>query len=1068
MDHLRNSEPDHRDCNLEKLFPAYFTIDENLIVVDQGPLYSKLVGDFTGRIFTESFQIKRPGLKHFSFETLSEMSEVLFVLELKQKEIRFRGQFMTGSNGTTITFYGSPWMNSLEEFLTSGIQATDLALHDPLVDLLQVLKGQEIVTDDIRSLLGRISEQKEEIEQREIKYRELLTNLYDGVISFDENSNIIECNKALCNITEYSEEELLRMSGKDITYFEDWDIAKKSTEILRRDGFISNFKIRCITKSGKIKHIEISSNAIFIDGIYKGSRDIVRDVSERLKTEEMLRDLSMVSERTSNMVIIAGADRKILWVNKSFTDITGYSLEEVIGKIPGSVLQGKGTNPETVNEMRNALASGTNYKGLVLNYTKSGKAYWNEIAINPVVDATGKIEKYISVATDVTERIQKNEELLNSELRWKFALEGSGDGVFEFEVEKQKFYATDSLKSLLGFSNDIPDLDFEKLVELIHTSERESALNSFFAFISGKILTYRHELRLRKSNGEYVWILTRATVTKQDERGRPLVILGTTADITHIKETEKQLLIAKNEAEKASEYKNQFLATMSHEIRTPLNVIIGLTNIMLMSKPKGELKENLNTLSFSANHLLTLINDILDLSKIEAGKLEFNKADFDLYQTIKGVYNTFLPKCNEKKIELSFSIDGSIPIFLSGDSVRLIQILNNLVNNAVKFTERGFVTMKVRPISLNEKSVRLVFEVTDSGMGISQKNQKNIFNDFVQADKTIVHKFGGTGLGLSITKKLIELQGGVIKVKSKPGEGSLFYFELSFQIAKSKSGRGKPTIALKEKTLPLKGMNILLVEDIDANRKVAVSYLEHWGAKTICAVNGLEATERFKEGDYDILLIDLYMPVMNGFDAMKKIRKTKKGAYVPMIALTASAETNTIEKALQCGANASVSKPFDPQQLLETIICLTERNNIELTQDEQNENTDTEDEDSEHLPLKHIKLSILESAALGNKAFIIEMPEMLNREVPQILSECTSTLQKNDYESFANAIHKLKNSLMILGMTDLKKTLHALEENSRKQVNTNLIPKKYSTITEAWKEASGEVVLLLDKLVSGK
>ena len=1044
---------------ISQLFPAYIIVDTNLKIVSHGAIYQNLFGSIIGKNFGELFNVLRPKIEDVTYDELIAHQGMLLILQEKSHQIRIRGQFLSSGNNGNLIYCGSVWMNTIEEFESSPLSISSFALHDPLIEMLQILKGQEIITEDIKSLLRRISEQKELIEARGKKYRDLLENLYDSVISFDEESNIIECNKALCTLTGYSETELLTMTGKDITHPEDWEIARESTKKLQRDGYITNFQLRCLTKSGEVKHIEISSSAIVENGVYKGSRDIVRDITERRKSEEQLRDLSMVSENTSNMVIIADAERNIEWVNKSFINTTGYTLEEIKGKSPGKYLQGSDSDLETIKQISECLNRGEGFNGTILNFAKNGTPYWNELTINPVKDRDGKILKYISVATDVTERIQKNEELLNSELRWKFALEGSGDGVFEFDAQKQKFYATDSLKSLLGFDSDLPDLDFEQLITLIHPNERVAALDSFYEFISKKNLTYRHEIRLRKNNGDYVWVLTRATVTKYDAHGMPLIILGTTTDISHSKETEKELLQAKTEAEKASEYKNQFLSTMSHEIRTPLNAIIGLTNVMMMKKPTGEMKDDLSTLLFSANHLLTLINDVLDLSKIESGKIDFMHTEFDLYNTVKGVYQTFLPKTTEKKIDLSMSVDGSIPKLLNGDSLRLIQILNNLVNNAVKFTDKGSVSINVRPITFSGKKVKLLFEVTDTGMGISQKHQKNIFNDFVQADSTIVQKYGGTGLGLSITKKLIELQGGNIKVKSKFNEGSRFYFELSFDVALVKSKMNLPKLDPSAKDEPLKGIRVLLVEDIAVNTRVAKSYLDHWGAITVCAENGQEAIDIFRKENFDILFVDLFMPVMNGFDAMKKIRKLKKGGKVPMIALTASAETATIEKAIQAGANSYISKPFNPQELIDTISSYT------------NKFTPTEVEDDELSPepekrnsFEVINIEILESASLGNKTFILEMLEMMKKEVPVILNECKYSLEHKNYLAFADAIHKLKNSLMILGISSVKKTLETLEANSRKGKQTDKFEASFVEILSSWEKALLEINELIKEM----
>ncbi len=1038
---------------LNQLFPFFLIINKNMEITDEGRSYSKLTGTLLGKQFLNCFSILKP-TEIDTYEKLHSLKDQLFILQLKESNNHFRGQFIHSENNGDLIFCGSIWLHNLNELTQANLLRTDLAPHDSLFEMLQILNAKEMVSDDIKSLVARMGDQNEQIIKRENKYRELLDNLYDAVVSFDENSNIIECNKALCTITGYSEEELLKMSGKDITYEEDWNIARQSTIDLQEKGFISNFQLRIKTKSGSITDIEISSNAIYENGVYKGSRDIVRDISERKKTEERLRDLSMVTQETSNLIVIADKNRKIEWVNKGFTDVSGYSLEEVLGKKPGEFLQGTDTDPKIKESISIALNKGESFRGTILNYSKDGRQYWNELTINPVKDANGIIQKYISIATDVTELIKKNEELLNSELRWKFAIEGSGDGVFEFNVYQNKFYGTDSLKSLLGFDMEIPELEFTDLENLIHPEDTAESLDLFSQLLNGNSTNFRHELRLMNNNNEYIWILARAMVTKRDHLGMPLIVLGTTTDISHIKETEKELVAAKTEAEKGSEYKNQFLATMSHEIRTPLNAIIGLTNLMLLEKPTGELKGNLSTLSFSANHLLSLINDILDLSKIEAGKIDFNYTDFQLSKLMKGVHETFLQKCTEKNLELTYTVDESIPAVLKGDSIRLIQIMNNLVNNAVKFTDKGSVHISVKPAVAGTNKIRLLFEVKDTGIGISLKHQKDIFDDFVQADSSIVQKYGGTGLGLTIIKKLIELQDGKISVESKPGKGSRFYFELCFEIPDLKNTTINQDENTENEFGSLNGCRVLLVEDIAANQKVAVAYLNHWNAIPTCASNGKEALEMFSKNDYDILLIDLYMPIMNGFDTIKRIRKTKKGKSIPIVALTASAETNTLQKALDCGADLCISKPFNALELFKTISQQTKFDTANSFKSKEKSKRKQSDKKQE---FKHINLSIIKDASLGNEVFINEMLELFKSEIPIVLNDCNTALMKKDYTAFSFSIHKLKNSFMMLGMTHTKEILVKLENDSRSGRNLPELEAGFSAIRLEWERASIEL-----------
>jgi len=439
------------------------------------------------------------------------------------------------------------------------------------------------------------------------------------------------------------------------------------------------------------------------------------------------------------------------------------------------------------------------------------------------------------------------------------------------------------------------------------------------------------------------------------------------------------------------------------------------------------------------------------LSKIEAGKIDFINAEFSLQDTMSGIYQTFAGKCREKGNTLSYSIDGSIPELLSGDQLRLIQILNNLVNNAVKFTSNGLVNIKVTPTGHVGNKIELLFEITDTGIGISEANQKKIFEDFVQADSGIAQRFGGTGLGLAITKKLIELQGGEIGVESELNKGSRFYFKLQLEAAQPKKTGGVITEKAVVDVQPLENIRVLLAEDIVVNQKVATSYLNHWKAEVVCANNGAEALAIFAQEDFDILLIDLYMPVMNGFEAIKKLRETTRGKNIPIMALTASADTVTLKSAIDSGADACLSKPFDAKQLLATIKKLL-KNYKSLS-----ESTDQEPQvANKGKTLKYVDLRKIEEASLGDNNFIKTMIDTLKAEVPPVIKQCKIMLGNKNYEQFAREVHKLKNCLLMLGMDDLKNDLAFLEE-ARKKPEPKVLEDVFGKINAAWENAEQEL-----------
>lgn len=518
----------------------------------------------------------------------------------------------------------------------------------------------------------------------------------------------------------------------------------------------------------------------------------------------------------------------------------------------------------------------------------------------------------------IEKRKQVEDQIVKQEEKFRNIIANMNLGLLEVDLDEVIQFANQSFCAMSGF----------KLSELLGKNCNKIILNKRDKKVIGNNInpiptesSTLYELEFITKSGEKRWWAF-SSAPRNNDNGVLLGSVGIYLDITAQKQLEYELKIAKDKAEESSKAKESFLATMSHEIRTPLNAIIGIADLMQLS-PKLRNKENLDTLSFSAKNLLALITDILDISKIEAGKIELSNNVIDLKQVINGVFQTFNPVCEEKNLELIIAMNPNIPESIIGDELRLSQILNNLISNAIKFTPKGYVKINIEAQQITNEKIRLHFKLSDSGIGIPKNKIDTIFNAFEQADKSIVRKYGGTGLGLNITKKLIELQGGSISVESKLNIGSVFSFFIDYEISNQKKiRRENKNQNKKESSNVLLNKTILLVEDNIANQKVAVSYLNHWGLQWDIANNGKEALELLEYNTYDLALIDLYMPVMDGFEAIKKIRKNPTLKRMPIIALTASAEINLMNKAISFGAEKCLSKPFNSQELHETIMEL--------------------------------------------------------------------------------------------------------------------------------------------------
>lgn len=380
-------------------------------------------------------------------------------------------------------------------------------------------------------------------------------------------------------------------------------------------------------------------------------------------------------------------------------------------------------------------------------------------------------------------------------------------------------------------------------------------------------------------------------------------------------DVENELVLARENAERASLVKAQFLSTMSHEIRTPMNAVIGLSHLLLQENPSPEQVQNLKILKFSAENLLGIINDILDYSKIESGKITLEEEDIVIRDLVEGLLYSFSPKTNEKNIVLKSEIDDEVPEVILTDQLRLAQILNNLVSNAVKFTNKGSIILEIKNRKKHSSFDELEFSVKDTGIGIPESVHESIFEEFTQADSKTTRLYGGTGLGLAITKRLLKLFDSKIELWSKPGEGSRFSF-----ILKVKTGLRKIEKKINFEDITdfslLTGKQILVVEDNKINQIIVRKFLLQWGTKIDIAENGQEALDKLEQKPFDLILMDLQMPVMDGYEATMRIKNTASPYQkTPIIALSASAMLQIRDKALRIGMADFVTKPFNPNEL---------------------------------------------------------------------------------------------------------------------------------------------------------
>jgi PAS domain S-box-containing protein len=450
----------------------------------------------------------------------------------------------------------------------------------------------------------------------------------------------------------------------------------------------------------------------------------------------------------------------------------------------------------------------------------------------------------------------------------------------------------------------------ETIIPVSYRQEYTAGLERFLTHGTSPMLNKRVELTgIRKNGVEFPMELTVTAIQHEDEYYFNSFI----RDISPRKRREKELVRMKEKAEQAAKAKSQFLSIMSHELRTPLNAVIGITHLLLQNQPREDQQEDLRTLQFSGESLLQIINDILDFNKLDSGKIEISAIDFNLRELVQSLYQSFSYKAKEKNVVFDIEYDEQMPFMVKGDNFRLSQVLNNLISNAIKFTRQGRVTLKVQMEKNEDSSFITRFSVVDTGIGIAEDKKDKIFEQFTQASSDTTRLYGGTGLGLSISAKLVELMGSVIKVDSALGQGSSFYFSLVLHKTtktETSTPAQKPFIRDPKS---LKDKMILLAEDNPFNANIARRFIEGWGARMDLVLDGQQALEFALRKKYDLILMDVQMPVLDGFSCSKAIRKHLPD--IPIIIVTASPKNEIMEKIISSGINGFVSKPFKPNEL---------------------------------------------------------------------------------------------------------------------------------------------------------
>lgn len=748
----------------------------------------------------------------------------------------------------------------------------------------------------------------------------------------------------------------------------------------------------------------------------------------------------------------------ILQLNKPAIEELGYEPEELVGENLKSFLV-----PSAAVEFDNYLTRLANQRsdqGVMALLSKSGTiCYWSYK--NTVED-----NQVLGFAQDVTDQVIAEQALIESEHSLREAQSLAKLGSWNHDLASGKTTYSEEMYRILEMDQSREGLSVEEYFAIMHPDDRdefEAVLKE--AITNNQPYTMEHRAILPPHTVKHLLAHGRPIT---DRYGKVVRIIGALQDVTTQVKKDQEIRKAKEIAEKAARVKQEFLANMSHEIRTPMNAILGFSRLLLRSDLLSDQREYAQSIYESADTLLVVINDILDFSKIEAGKLAIEQVHFNLRKQLNLLSRLFSVKVDEGSVRLLFDTDPKLPEALVGDPVRIYQIINNLVSNAIKFTERGHVKVTTTVVHQEHEQCKVQISVQDTGIGIASDKLETIFESFSQEKGDTTRRYGGTGLGLSIVKRLVALMKGEITATSQEGAGSVF--TVTFPLSVGDVARIQSELApIDSLSLELlENCRILLAEDNRNNQILAKKFLTDVGCQIDIAANGQEAVEKVRDTAYDVVLMDIQMPMMDGIQATQAIRKfSGASGKIPIIAMTAHALKEEENSYRRQGMNEYISKPFDPRQLYATllkVLCETTPDPTSLPSAGSGDSPEVRPEpraltaNTEQRAMDTVNLNYFGDLSETDSEFIITMLTIFLEDVPTYTEQLYRTFSEQDWQSFKRTAHALKSSISFLEMNHLSDAITEVERTELEKVEQEVIANLYDYICRSCEKATQEVV----------
>src|ERR1700761_6659046 len=763
-------------------------------------------------------------------------------------------------------------------------------------------------------------------------------------------------------------------------------------------------------------------------------------------------------------ILVADAEYRFLYANASAVP-DQHLREWMIGKTNEEFCQYAG-RPVAQARARRMVFEKARRTRRVVEWSESamdndGMVQHFRHRVFPVFNEEGALKEVIIYVVRITETREFEEKVRLSEKRYRDLFNHSQALICTHDMEGSFLTVNPAICRVLGYKEE--ELLGRNIREVIPQKHHPGFEEGYIKVIRESENAVSGEFCVLSKEGELIYLLYKNF--RMEEPGMDPYVIGFAQDITDRIKMEKELRLTKQLTDEIAKAKESFLAHMSHEIRTPMNGVLGIASLLNKTKLDEQQRNYLQLIQDSANNLLVIVNDILDLEKIVAGKLQLERIPFKIVDKIATTIQSFIYRAEEKELGLVFQNSIPADMVVEGDPYRLSQVLNNILSNALKFTDEGHINIATGIIARNEDGVVIEVVVQDTGIGISKERLRTIFEPFEQADATISRKYGGTGLGLAISKNMIEMQHGQLLVSSEEGKGSAFTIRVPYHLSIVTMQENEVSQEIDYKSLGHR--KVLVAEDVELNQYLARHILESWDFEVVIVGNGREAVETLETTGFDCILMDVQMPEMDGIEATQHIRRLADPvkAGIPIIALTANALKGDSEKYIAAGMTDYLANPFDEARLFRVIsrnlppleepvgspaagaaaVISSSENSLKNTSNMTVENSRLYD------------LSMVQSVSGGDEGFIRKMVALFIETVPQNVQDLKNALQAENWELVGKTAHKLKSTIDSMGIKSIRQEIRTVEANARQKEGLEEVPGLVATIDNVIQECIGQL-----------